>query len=201
MQASRTTWERRSLAESLNAASMSRSCCGNPSNSAAPARSSERTFFSWKTGRTLSARRPPEQRWRRGAGGRLQPPLGAPSPAYRRTARLESWPWLPPPPCWSRSAGGKDRKGETKRKKDRKCPGLTEASNLHGGDVLEGLDEVLLVHRSGSRAVPPCTETPSPSRRGRWETHHMTARSLTCRLAAGGGGGTPEGAHAHRLPP
>lgn len=48
MQASLTTWERRSLADSLNAASMSRSCCRNPSNSAAPARSSERTFFSWR---------------------------------------------------------------------------------------------------------------------------------------------------------
>lgn len=48
MQASLTTWERRSLAESLNAASMSRSCWGKPSNSATPARSKERTFFSWK---------------------------------------------------------------------------------------------------------------------------------------------------------
>lgn len=48
MQASLTTWERRSLADSLKAASMSRSCCRNPSNSAAPARSSERTFFSWR---------------------------------------------------------------------------------------------------------------------------------------------------------
>lgn len=47
MQASLTTCERRSLADSLNAASMRRSCCGNPSNSAAPASSSERTFFSW----------------------------------------------------------------------------------------------------------------------------------------------------------
>lgn len=75
MQASRTTCERRSLAESLNAASMSRSCCRKPSNSAAPARSSERTFFSWKTRRRLSAGLPPEQLWGRGAGVRLQPPL------------------------------------------------------------------------------------------------------------------------------
>lgn len=73
MQASRTTWERRSLAESLNAASISRSCCRNPSKSAAPARSSERTFFSWETGRRFSARLPPEQLW--ALSSHLQPPL------------------------------------------------------------------------------------------------------------------------------
>lgn len=49
MQASRTTCERRSLADSLSGASRSRSCCGKPSCSAAPASISERTFFSCTT--------------------------------------------------------------------------------------------------------------------------------------------------------
>lgn len=159
MQASRTTCERRSLAESLNAASMSRSCCRKPSKSAAPARSSERTFFSWKTRRRLSAGLPPEQLWGRGAGVRLQPPLSAPSPACHRTARPGSSSWPPPPPCWSRSGGEKRRKMRRNQRKPENRPGIKEASNLHSGDVFKGLDEVVLVHSSSSstRAVPPCT--------------------------------------------
>lgn len=47
---------------------------------------------------------------------RLQPPLAAPSPVCRRTARPESWSWPPPPPCWSRSEGDRTgQRGETSR--------------------------------------------------------------------------------------
>lgn len=90
---------------------MRRSCCRNPSNSAAPARSSERTFFSWRKRRGSR-----DERWLSPHPARdrgqddLQRPLGAPSPSYHLTARPESSSWPPPPPCWSRSGGGWERR-------------------------------------------------------------------------------------------
>lgn len=142
---------------------MRRSCCRNPSNSAAPARSNERTFFSWRKRRGEEAEMSsgshlttPHDRGQ----DVLQLPLGAPSPSYHLTARLESSSWPPPPPCWSRSGGGRERRTDERKpfqsfffccmRVERDKP-----PNLHCGNILKGLDEVLLIHGSSTRAVPP----------------------------------------------
>lgn len=168
MQASRTTCERRSLAESLNAASMSRSCCRKPSKSAAPARSSERTFFSWKTRRRLSAGLPPEQLWGRGAGVRLQPPLSAPSPACHRTARPGSSSWPPPPPCWSRSGGEKRRKMRRISESQKTVLG----SRRHP-TCTAGTSSKAWMKSSSSTAPAPAPEPSLPAHTGT-ETHTHT---------------------------
>lgn len=61
--------------------------------------------------------------------------------------------------------GGEEKKDETKQEKSQKKSRIKEASNLQTGDVLKSLDEVLLVHRSGARAVPPCTQQHRKKRR------------------------------------
>ena len=47
-----------------------------------------------------------------------------------------------------------------------KC-GVKEAPYLHGGNILEGLDEVLLIHSSSNRSIPPCRRQHRDKMRGK----------------------------------
>lgn len=47
-----------------------------------------------------------------------------------------------------------------------KC-GVKEAPYLHGGNILEGLDEVLLIHSSSYGSIPPCRRHHGDKMRGK----------------------------------
>lgn len=112
MQVSRTTCERRSLADSFKGASRRRSCWGKPSYSTAPASMRERTFFIWRATRYVSSSSLDSRTWTLLSVHMwvLPPPLGAPSHVCHQTASL--WPLTSDPRTLCSSRSGHKTTGE-----------------------------------------------------------------------------------------